>query len=35
MSIQTVYFKATDGVDLKGIIYKSQKETQKILILNC
>lgn len=32
MDIETTFFKATDGVDLKGIIYKSQSETQKILI---
>jgi len=32
MNIKTIFFKATDGVDLKGIIYKSQEETQKILI---
>lgn len=32
MNINTIYFKATDGVDLKGIIYKTQKETSKILI---
>lgn len=32
MNIQTTFFKATDGVNLKGIIYKSQSETQKILI---
>ena len=32
MNIKTVIFKATDGVDLKGIIYKSQEKTKKILI---
>lgn len=32
MNIKTIFFKATDGVDLKGIIYKSQNSTQKILI---
>ncbi len=32
MNIETVFLKATDGVDLKGIIYKSQRKTQKILI---
>lgn len=32
MNMQTTFFKATDGVSLKGIIYKSQTETQKILI---
>lgn len=32
MNIETTFFKATDGVDLKGIIYKSQNKTQKILI---
>ena len=29
MNIQTTFFKATDGVDLKGIIYKSSSKTQK------
>ena len=32
MNIEKVFLKATDGVDLKGIIYKSQRKTQKILI---
>ena len=32
MNIQTTFFKATDGVKLKGIVYKSQSKTQKILI---
>lgn len=32
MNIETTFFKATDGVNLKGIIYKSQSKTQKILI---
>ena len=32
MNINTVFFKATDGVSLKGILYKSKKETKKILI---
>lgn len=32
MNIETTFFKATDGVNLKGIIYKSQGKTQKILI---
>lgn len=32
MITNTIFFKATDGVDLKGIIYKSQEKTQKILI---
>ena len=32
MKIETTFFKATDGVNLKGIIYKSQCKTQKILI---
>ena len=32
MKIQTTFFKATDGVKLKGIVYKSQSKTQKILI---
>lgn len=32
MNVQTAFFKATDGVNLKGIIYKTQIETKKILI---
>ena len=32
MNIETTFFKATDGVDLKGIIYKSNNKTNKILI---
>ena len=32
MNIQTIFFNATDGVDLKGFIYKSKEKTQKILI---
>ncbi|MBQ2938441.1 MAG: DUF1749 domain-containing protein [Clostridia bacterium] len=32
MNIQTIFFNATDGVDLKGFIYKSKNETRKILI---
>lgn len=32
MNIETRFFKATDGVDLKGIIYKSNNKTNKILI---
>lgn len=32
MNIKTSFFKATDGVELKGIIYKSQIKTQKLLI---
>lgn len=32
MDIKTTFFKETDGVNLKGIIYKSQGKTQKILI---
>ncbi len=31
-NIQTVFLKATDGVDLKGIIYKTKNQTNKILI---
>ena len=31
-NIQTAFFKATDGVDLKGIIYKTKNQTNKILI---
>ena len=32
MNIKTIFFKATDGVNLKGIIYKSKIDTKKILI---
>ena len=32
MNINTVFFKATDGVSLNGILYKSEKQTKKILI---
>lgn len=32
MNTKIIFFKATDGVDLKGIIYKSEKTTSKILI---
>lgn len=32
MNINTIYFKATDGVDLKGIIYKTNNKTKRILI---
>ena len=32
MNMQTTFFKATDGVELKGIIYKSKNKTKKILI---
>ena len=32
MNLETIFFKATDGVDLRGIIYKSQNKTKKILI---
>ena len=32
MNVQTAFFKATDGVNLKGIIYKTQIETKKIVI---
>ena len=32
MNIDTIFFKATDGVNLNGIIYKSKNKTQKILI---
>lgn len=32
MNIQIIFFNATDGVDLKGFIYKSKEKTQKILI---
>ena len=31
-NIQTAFLKATDGVDLKGIIYKTKNQTNKILI---
>ena len=32
MEAETIFFKANDGVNLKGIIYKGEKETKKILI---
>lgn len=32
MNIQTTFFEATDGVELKGIIYNSSNNTEKILI---
>lgn len=32
MNIETIFFKATDGVELKGIMYKSKSKTQKMLI---
>lgn len=32
MNIETTFFKATDGVDLKGIIYKTQSKTNRVLI---
>lgn len=32
MNTQIVFLKATDGVNLRGIIYKSKKTTSKILI---
>ena len=32
MNIETTFFKATDGVDLKGVIYKTQNKTNKVLI---
>lgn len=32
MNIQTAFFKATDGVELKGIIYNSSNYTKKVLI---
>lgn len=32
MNIKTVYFNATDKVELRGILYKSNKKTEKILI---
>ena len=32
MVVDTIFFKATDGVALNGIIYKSKKESKKILI---
>ena len=32
MNINTVFFKATDGVSLNGILYKSEKQTKKVLI---
>ena len=27
MNIETAFFKATDGADLKGVIYKTQNKT--------
>ena len=32
MNLETTFFKAKDGVDLRGIIYKSKNQTHKILI---
>ena len=32
MNIETIFFKATDGVDLKGILYKTNNKTKKVLI---
>ena len=32
MNIATTFFKATDGVDLKGVMYKNQSKTNKVLI---
>ena len=32
MNIETTFFKATDGVDLKGVMYKTQSKTNKVLI---
>lgn len=32
MNIKTIFFNATDGVNLKGIIYKSSNITKKVLI---
>lgn len=32
MNIETTFFKATDGVDLKGVIYKTQSKTNRVLI---
>ena len=32
MNIETTFFKATDGVDLKGVMYKNQSKTNKVLI---
>ena len=31
-NIDTIFFKATDGVNLNGILYKSEKQTKKVLI---
>ena len=28
----TIFFKATDGVDLEGILYKNGEKNKKILI---
>lgn len=32
MNVETTFFKATDGVELKGITYSSSNNTEKILI---
>ena len=32
MNIETVFFKATDGVGLNGLLYKTNKNTKKIMI---
>ena len=32
MNIETTFFKATDGVNLKGVMYKNQSKTNKVLI---
>lgn len=32
MNVETIYFKASDGVSLSGIIYKSKENADKILI---
>ena len=31
MNIETAFFKATDGADLKGVIYKTQNKTNNVL----
>ncbi len=32
MNLKTIFFNATDGVELKGLMYKTQRSTQKVLI---
>lgn len=32
MKIETVYFEATDGMELAGLFYKNEKQTKKVVI---